>query len=329
MVGAFLYLTACSFKNRLRRRLQRLREPRYIVGLVVGLLLLLRRVLPPQTRRRRPCRRLADGGGAGRAGAARRQPVPVQRRGHRLGLAVGPARRCRSAAPRCSSSFTAPVTRRQLVHYKLLAVAARHPLRQRGRHADPAARLPLGRLDAAWRGLWLVLVTLRLHLMGVALRRLSLASARRARRSCGSGCRLAVVVGAVGVLAKAMVDAWPAADVAHGRSGRRSRSCSGWPGRAAGVGGPVAVPGAGPPAAGGLGRRVLVALPAGARHPRAELRLGAAVGRGVRGGVGGARRAAGGRRAARPRAGGEGRGRDAVHARAWTARRKRPSSGRT
>jgi hypothetical protein len=26
MIGAFLYLTACSFKNQLRRRLQRLRE---------------------------------------------------------------------------------------------------------------------------------------------------------------------------------------------------------------------------------------------------------------------------------------------------------------
>ena len=37
MVDAFVYLTACSFKNRLRRRLQRLREPRYLVGLVVGL----------------------------------------------------------------------------------------------------------------------------------------------------------------------------------------------------------------------------------------------------------------------------------------------------
>ena len=37
MVGAFLYLTACSFKNRLRRRLQRLREPRYVIGLLVGL----------------------------------------------------------------------------------------------------------------------------------------------------------------------------------------------------------------------------------------------------------------------------------------------------
>ena len=40
MTGAFFYLTICSLRNRLRVKLQRLREPRYAVGLVVGFLYL-------------------------------------------------------------------------------------------------------------------------------------------------------------------------------------------------------------------------------------------------------------------------------------------------
>src|SRR5205814_9975197 len=36
MVLATLYIMRCSAKNRLRRRLQRLREPRYLIGAVVG-----------------------------------------------------------------------------------------------------------------------------------------------------------------------------------------------------------------------------------------------------------------------------------------------------
>src|SRR5579871_4502612 len=36
MISASLYITACSAKNRIRRRLARLREPRYLVGAIVG-----------------------------------------------------------------------------------------------------------------------------------------------------------------------------------------------------------------------------------------------------------------------------------------------------
>jgi hypothetical protein len=37
MIGATLYIVACTAANRLRRRLRRLREPRYLIGAVVGL----------------------------------------------------------------------------------------------------------------------------------------------------------------------------------------------------------------------------------------------------------------------------------------------------
>ena len=36
MVLATLYIMWCSAKNRMRRRLRRLREPRYLIGAVVG-----------------------------------------------------------------------------------------------------------------------------------------------------------------------------------------------------------------------------------------------------------------------------------------------------
>lgn len=38
MFWTFLYLTRCTIKNRFRRRLRRLREPRYVIGLIVGAL---------------------------------------------------------------------------------------------------------------------------------------------------------------------------------------------------------------------------------------------------------------------------------------------------
>jgi hypothetical protein len=58
-------------------------------------------------------------------------------------------------------------------------------------------------------GLWIVLMTLRLHLMGVALRRLSLAS-HGASGLARQWLPLGVVVGAVGVLGVTVFNAWPA-----------------------------------------------------------------------------------------------------------------------
>ena len=36
MIGASLYIIGCSAKNRVRMRLRRLREPRYLIGAIVG-----------------------------------------------------------------------------------------------------------------------------------------------------------------------------------------------------------------------------------------------------------------------------------------------------
>ena len=36
-MGPLLYLTFCAFRNRLRMRMKRLKEPRYMIGLIVGI----------------------------------------------------------------------------------------------------------------------------------------------------------------------------------------------------------------------------------------------------------------------------------------------------
>ena len=36
MLGASVYIIVCSLRNRLRARLRRLREPRYLIGAIVG-----------------------------------------------------------------------------------------------------------------------------------------------------------------------------------------------------------------------------------------------------------------------------------------------------
>ncbi len=40
MRSPFLYLTACSVKNRVIQRVRRLRQPRYLAGLIIGSLYL-------------------------------------------------------------------------------------------------------------------------------------------------------------------------------------------------------------------------------------------------------------------------------------------------
>ncbi len=50
MGGAFLYLTICSLRNRVRVQIRRLRQPRYAVGLVAGLLYIYVFVFSPAFR---------------------------------------------------------------------------------------------------------------------------------------------------------------------------------------------------------------------------------------------------------------------------------------
>ena len=205
MVGAFLYLTACSFKNRLRRRLQRLREPRYVIGLVVGLLYFYVAFFRRSGRRHSP----AD------VSAIAAIAAPMQFLGSLflLGTAViawlWPAGRPPLPFTRADVQFlfTAPVTRRQLVHYMLW----RSQIAILFGSAIATLVMRPGSLAGGWTlmaGLWVVLMTVRLHLMGVALRRLSLV-AHGATGLARQWLPLAVVLGAIGALVASIVNAWP------------------------------------------------------------------------------------------------------------------------
>ncbi len=104
--------------------------------------------------------------------------------------------------------FTAPVTRRQLVHYMLW----RSQIAILFGSAIATFFMRPGSLAGGWTlmaGIWVVLMTVRLHLIGVALRRLSLV-AHGASGLTRQWLPLAVVLGGIGVLLATLVRAWPA-----------------------------------------------------------------------------------------------------------------------
>jgi hypothetical protein len=199
MVRAFVYLTACSFRNRLRRSLARLREPRYLVGFLVGAAYLYFLVF------RRVSRSAAVPDVAVPSLAAQLlEPLQVIATVGLFAAALaawivpGLGRSLTFSRAEVQFLFTAPVSRRGLVHFKLL----RSQISILINSLIVTALLRPGSMERAWPitvGMWLVLSALRLHLMGVALARRSLAQHGR------SGwvrvwLPLTMVLGAVGVV---------------------------------------------------------------------------------------------------------------------------------
>lgn len=207
MFGTFLYITRCSMKNRLRRLSRRLREPRYLLGLLVGaayvwMMFLRRGVRLP--------RGMTDTAAVGQFTG------PMQLIGSlflfvtaAIAWAVpGAGKPIAFTRPEVQFLFTAPVTRRALLHYKLLRS-------QLGILMSSALVTLVVRpttLASGWMlvvGLWVVLAAVRLHLMGVALSRSSLAQHGRSG-TARQWLPLAAVMGAVGILAVTVIRAWPA-----------------------------------------------------------------------------------------------------------------------
>jgi len=209
-LGAFLYLTGCSIKNRVRVRLRRLRQPRYLIGSIVGVLYFYYFVFGGMRRR--------SGRGGSGPGAMLRSLI--ERFGHRIELlgagvllvitALGwlwPASREALTFSRSEVQFlfTAPLTRRQLLHFKLLRT-------QLGALLSSALVTLLFRPGSLATsgfflvGVWLLTTTLSLHLTGVSLLRSSLASGRRGfQRQWVSLVALLIVVI---VLVVAIVPVW-------------------------------------------------------------------------------------------------------------------------
>ena len=172
MIGAFVYLIGCSLRNRIRVRLRRLRQPRYLAGSVAGALYLYAVVFRRATR----------------AGRAAPTPLALFQRVS-SGLSIAGALGLFAVAlgawfipnlgrgiefTRAETQFLlqAPVTRRQLVHYKLL----RGQVGVFFASAITTILLRPTSFLSGWTfltGMWVLLAVVRLHLTGVSLRRAS------------------------------------------------------------------------------------------------------------------------------------------------------------
>lgn len=207
MTGAFLYLFTCSLRNRIRVRLRRLRQPRYLLGSIAGLLYLYFMLV------RRP------GGHVPREG----RPTPLdvfERIGDSLQF-VGTVflfviaatawitphgRPIEFTRSEVQFLFQAPVSRRQLLHYKLL----RGQLGILVGSAVATVFLRPSSLAAAWTflvGMWVLFAVVRLHLTGVALRRQSVAQHGRSGVA-RNWLSLTIVTAAVLVLAGTAAADW-------------------------------------------------------------------------------------------------------------------------
>jgi ABC-2 type transport system permease protein len=173
VTGAFLYLTGCSLKNRVLRRLRRLREPRYVAGLVVGVLYLYWVVFRNQMRSGRS----RGNGVAAIAAFASFAPDIVAGAALALwALAVVAwlwpfgARTWVFSGAEVQFLFAAPVTRRALLTYKLL----RSQLGLLFGVAIAALLSGAARAAAAGRwslvlGGWLLFAAIHLHVLGANL----------------------------------------------------------------------------------------------------------------------------------------------------------------
>jgi hypothetical protein len=185
MTGAALYIVICTARNRLRRRLQRLREPRYLIGAIVGIAYLWATLFF-----RAQAYRVRNDPGA----IARRGP-PATPFGAAAQAIAGVLLACAAAAcwlmPFTSSLlnfsqaeiallFPAPVTRRALVLYRLI----RSQLAVLIGAMIVALAYPIGSLAGRLRGLaaiWLLLMTAHVFFTGVNAARTRMASRRQSQ----------------------------------------------------------------------------------------------------------------------------------------------------
>jgi hypothetical protein len=193
VIGAFAYLLTRSLGNRLRRQARRLRQPRYFVALALGIAYLWLVLI--QQRPTSPA-----------AGAGRSEWVEL---GGAIGLVVAVAwgwifaieRRVLAFSPaEVTFLFSAPVTRRQLIHFKLL----RSQLVVLFNTFLWTLLLSRERFGASgWLralSLWVLLTTLALHRLGASFVLSTLAQHGRAgaRRRVVSLTVLLAVLAAIG-----------------------------------------------------------------------------------------------------------------------------------
>ena len=204
-MGALVYLTLCSIKNRVRARLRRLREPRYAAGLVAALAYFAFLFRP----------RAGHAGGPvlERLATVR---APLELVAIALLFIIVALAWLWPSSENAALSFTradvqflfpAPFTRRQLIAYKIVRM-------QSGAFVSSAIMTLFfrpGRLVAGWTfflGMSIASAIVIVHLTGVALSRASVRQFGRAGLA-RQWLPLLLLLGSVLVLASAIHAAWP------------------------------------------------------------------------------------------------------------------------
>ena len=207
MIGAYGYLVVRSARNRLGRQLARLRNPRYLVAVLLGLAYLYLVVIHQRPHPGPP------------SGASRRWVELLLAAGVALAIAwawvIGSERKALAFSPaEVTFLFAGPVTRRQLIQFKLL-VSQTVVLFNVALWTVVLARERFG--VSAWlraASLWILLTTLSFHRLGASFVRTSLLEHGRhgARRRLVSlalaGTLLLTVVWTVAGALPALRGAW-------------------------------------------------------------------------------------------------------------------------
>lgn len=210
MIRATLFIIGCSARNRARQRLKRLREPRYLVGALVGGAYLVAvivgrmRAMGMSAGRRRPWRATdALLPGLGASGPIYGGAGLLALAGLSLGMPVASGL-LEFTPAETALLFPAPVTRRQLLVYRLMRAQWTVLLGA----AIFALTYPTASASARLRGLfagWLLLMTAHVFFSGVTLTRLARASGRQP--SAVARAPLAAVVLSLGIVGGALVGA--------------------------------------------------------------------------------------------------------------------------
>jgi len=219
MLSASLYIMACSARNRLRVRMRRLREPRYLVGAIVGAAYLYFSFFARL--RSRSALSRTRGGADGRA-----TPVSqLLQSGSGIvaalflvGAAIGWILPFNSAMLDFSDAeiaflFPAPVTRRSLIVHRLLRSQLGLLFTAVIMSIVFPASTPFGRVRWAI-AMWVILTTSRVYFTGVTLARgRLLGDGGRARQP--ALVPIAVIAAAVAVVGRALIAAFAGAPPAN------------------------------------------------------------------------------------------------------------------
>jgi hypothetical protein len=120
VIGAFLLVIVCSIKNRVVRRFRRLREPRYLAGLIVGLVYLYFFVFRNQMRSARHQGRGFEALASFAPDLVAAGALVLWGLAALLWLWPSASKAWTFTGAEVQFFFTAPVTRRSLLNYKLL-----------------------------------------------------------------------------------------------------------------------------------------------------------------------------------------------------------------